>query len=48
MTEQPEEPTPDVEDLDVPEEEGEAVKGGGIFLKLDGIKGESLDSKHKG
>jgi hypothetical protein len=34
-----------VEDLDVPEEDAESVKGG--FLKLGEIKGESADSKHK-
>jgi hypothetical protein len=44
---QPEERTPDVEDLDVPEEEAEDVKGG-FFTKISGIKGESGDSKHKG
>jgi hypothetical protein len=43
---QPDEPTPDVEDLDVPEQEAEDVKGG--FLKISGVEGESGDSKHKG
>jgi hypothetical protein len=42
----PEEP---VEDLDVPEEDAESVKGGNAsaFLKLGDIKGESGDDKHK-
>jgi hypothetical protein len=35
-----------VEDLDVPEEDAEDVKGG--YLKISGIEGESADSKHKG
>jgi type VI secretion system (T6SS) effector Hcp len=41
-----EEPRKDepVEDLDVPTEDSEAVKGGS--LKLGDIKGESTDSKH--
>ncbi|MEA2409722.1 MAG: hypothetical protein QOC77_283 [Thermoleophilaceae bacterium] len=34
-----------VEDLDVPEEDAEGVKGG--YLKLGQIKGESADDKHK-
>jgi hypothetical protein len=44
-----EEPRKDepVEDLDVPAEDAENVKGGD-FLQLDGIKGESADAKHKG
>lgn len=42
----PEERTPDVEDLDVPEEDAEDVKGG--FLKISGVEGGILRQQAQG